>query len=49
MTYNNDIRAFAPLPTGALPTGSELRRIVTRSRRQQVDTVLQSLRRVFKQ
>jgi len=48
LTYNNDIRAFAPLPTGALPTESELRRIVTRSRRHQVDTVLQSLLRAFK-
>lgn len=49
MTYNHDIHAQAPLPSGALPTDAEVRRLVTRSRRQQVNTVLNSLRRVFKQ
>lgn len=48
MTYNNDIRAYAPLPSGALPTDLELQHLVTRTRRNQINTVLNSLRRVFK-
>jgi hypothetical protein len=48
MTYNHDIHAQAPLPSGALPTEAEVRRMVTRSRQQQVNTMLNSLRRVFK-
>lgn len=49
MTYNHDIHAQAPLPSGALPTDAEVRHLVTRSRRRQVHTMLNSLRRVFKQ
>ena len=48
MAYNHDINAIAPLPSGALPTDSEVRRMVHRSRRQQVDTVLNSFRSVFR-
>ena len=48
MTYNNDIRAYAPLPSGALPKDLEPHNLVTRTRRNQVNTVLNSLRRVFK-
>lgn len=48
MAYNNDIHALAPLPSGALPTEAELRRIAARSRRRQVDAIWKSLRRVFR-
>lgn len=48
MTYNSEIHSFAPLPSGALPTEAELRRLAARSRRQQMDFLLKSLRRVFK-
>ena len=48
MAYNHDINAIAPLPSGALPTAPEVRRMVYRSRWQQVYTVLNSFRRVFR-
>ncbi len=48
MTYNDEIHAFAPLPTGALPTEAELRRLAARSRRKQMDHLMRSFRRVFK-
>lgn len=48
MTYNNEIHAFAPFPSGALPTQAELRRIAAESRRAQMGKVLKSVRRVFK-
>ena len=48
MAYNNDIHAIAPFPSGALPTDREILRMVRRSRKQQVDSVVNSLRRVFK-
>ena len=48
MTYNTEIHAFAPLPSGALPTHAELRRIAAASRRAQMGKVLNSVRRVFK-
>lgn len=47
MAYNSDIQAPAHLPSGALPTDAEVRRLVRRSRRQQIDTVVNSVRRVF--
>ena len=43
MAYNHDINAIAPLPSGALPTDSEVRRMVHRSLRQQVDTCAELL------
>ena len=48
MAFNHDINEDVPLPSGALPTDSEVRRMVHRSRRQQVDTVLNSFRCVFR-
>ena len=48
MTYNNDTQAFAPLPSGALPTDEELRRLAGHSRKMQSEYLMKSLRRVFK-
>ena len=48
MIYNSEIRAPAPLPSGALPTDTELRRLVARGRRLQAVSVLNSLRRIFR-
>lgn len=48
MTYYDDIRAYAPLPSGALPTDVELQHLVARTHRNQVNTMPSSPRRVFK-
>jgi hypothetical protein len=48
MTYNDQIHAFAPLPSGALPTEAELRRVAAQSRKRQMNLLLKSVRRVFK-
>ena len=48
MTYNTDIHAFAPIPSGALPTEQELSQLVARGRKRQIDFLMKSMRRVFK-
>lgn len=48
MAYNTEIRSFAPLPSGPLPTEEELRRLAMRKRREHMATLMNSLRRVFK-
>lgn len=48
MTYNNEIHAFAPFPKGALPTEAELRRLAARARRDQMGSLMKSVKRVFR-
>ena len=48
MTYNSDSRAYAPLPSSALPADLELHNLVARARRNQVNMVLNSLCQVIK-
>lgn len=47
MTYNRDIRSFAPLPSGALPTRREIDDMVRKSRHHPVQYVLDGIRKVF--
>jgi hypothetical protein len=48
MPYNRDIHSAAPLPNGGLPTDDELRRMVSRARRDQSEFIGRSFRRLFR-
>ena len=47
MAYNRDIRSFAPLPSGALPTAEEIDSLTRRARRAQSEGFISGLRKVF--
>ena len=47
MAYNREIRQFAPLPTGALPTQEEIDRLVQEARQRQSAGLFSSLRKTF--
>jgi hypothetical protein len=48
MTYNQDIKAVAPLPTGALPTDDEIMALIRRSRQKRLEEFVKLVRNVFK-
>ena len=48
MTYNQDIKTVAPLPTGALPTDDEIMALIRRGRQKQSAAVVELLRKVFR-
>lgn len=47
MAYNRDIRSFAPLPSGPLPTAAEIDALARRARRTQSQSFISGLRKVF--
>ena len=48
MTYNQNIKAFAPLPTGALPTDDEIMALIHRGHQKQSEAIVKLVRHVFK-
>ncbi len=47
MTFNRDIQALAPLPSGPLPTERELGDVVRKQRQRQMQTVFDWLQRLL--
>jgi hypothetical protein len=47
MAYNREIRNFAPLPSGPLPTQQEIDTIARSARRGGTQNVFESIRKVF--
>ncbi|MDP6389870.1 MAG: hypothetical protein QF654_08265 [Alphaproteobacteria bacterium] len=48
MTYNQDIKALAPLPSGALPTDDEIRALIHRAHQKRSEAFVKLVRNVFK-
>ena len=48
MTYNQDIKAFAPLPSGALPTDDEIVALIHRAQQKRSEAFAKLVRNVFK-
>lgn len=47
MAYNREIRNFAPLPSGPLPTQQEINNIARNARRDGTQNVFENIRKVF--
>ena len=48
MTYNQDIKAFAPIPSGALPTDDEIAAMIGRAHQKRSEAFAKLVRNVFK-
>lgn len=48
MPYNFDIKAAAPLPSGAIPTDEELDRLVARAHAMRSQSFARSFNRIFR-
>ena len=48
MAYNREIRNFAPLPSGPLPTQQEIDNVARNARRGGTQNVFESIRKVFR-
>ncbi len=48
MTYNQDIKAVAPLPTGALPTDDEIMAMIGRAHQMRSEAFAKLVRNIFK-
>ncbi len=48
MTYNHDIKAVAPLPSGALPTDDEIMALIRRAHQKRSEAFANLVRNIFK-